>query len=202
MLSLTENTQRYKSLAGFAIFPSGAIFAYSKRYALRGVRGFISYHTEHSEAYRNRVKRGYIAFAQRIYRKAEKERTFRLLNRFVLSFCRYKGLGLAHNAFDRSNAMLALSGVFKFSVKNITHLFAVPFVDVRSPCGERFEGSARGTLGKAPLASRLPPRSRAKNTALNPAARRRRASGKSRRAGRRLRRARSRAREFRGSFRR
>jgi len=31
------------------------------------------------------------------------------------------GLGLAHIAFDRSNAMLALSGDFKFSAKNITH---------------------------------------------------------------------------------
>ena len=29
------------------------------------------------------------------------------------------GLGLAHNAFDRSNAMLALSGISKFSAKNI-----------------------------------------------------------------------------------
>ena len=38
MLSLPENTQRYKSLAGFAIFPSGAIFAFGKRNALRGAR--------------------------------------------------------------------------------------------------------------------------------------------------------------------
>ena len=30
--------QRYKSLAGFAIFPKGAIFACGKRYALRSVR--------------------------------------------------------------------------------------------------------------------------------------------------------------------
>ena len=30
------------------------------------------------------------------------------------------GLGLAHFAFVRSNAMLAFSGVFKFSVKDIT----------------------------------------------------------------------------------
>ena len=34
-------------------------------------------------------------------------------NRFVISFCRYKGLGLAHNAFDQSNAMLAHNSVFK-----------------------------------------------------------------------------------------
>ena len=38
VFSLTENTQRYKSLAGFAIFPSGAIFAFGKRDALRGAR--------------------------------------------------------------------------------------------------------------------------------------------------------------------
>ena len=42
------------------------------RYALRGVRGFISYRAERSEAYRNRVYRGYIAFAKRIYRLTEK----------------------------------------------------------------------------------------------------------------------------------
>ncbi len=43
------------------------------------------------------------------------------MNRFVLSFCRYKGLGLAHKVFDQSNAMLALSSIFKFFAKNITH---------------------------------------------------------------------------------
>ena len=42
-------------------------------------------------------------------------------NRFVISFCRYKGLGLIHKVFNRTNAMLALSGIFKFSAKNITH---------------------------------------------------------------------------------
>ena len=36
-------------------------------------------------------------------------------------FCLYKGLGLAHKVFDKTNAMLALSGIFKFSAKNITH---------------------------------------------------------------------------------
>ncbi|MBQ7223996.1 MAG: hypothetical protein IJX06_00335 [Clostridia bacterium] len=42
------------------------------------------------------------------------------MNRFVLSFCCYKGLGIAQCSFDQSNAMLALSGDFKFSAKNIT----------------------------------------------------------------------------------
>ena len=50
MLSLTENTQRYKSLVGF-----------------------ILYRTEHSEVYRNRARQGYIAFALRIYRLTKKE---------------------------------------------------------------------------------------------------------------------------------
>ena len=44
------------------------------------------------------------------------------MNRFVISFCRYKELGLARIAFDRSNAMLALSGISKFSAKNVTVL--------------------------------------------------------------------------------
>ena len=42
----------------------------------------------------------------------EKERTFRIQNRFVLSFCRYKGLDLAQKAFVRTKAMLAFSDVF------------------------------------------------------------------------------------------
>ncbi|MBE6691278.1 MAG: hypothetical protein E7590_08395 [Ruminococcaceae bacterium] len=38
MFSVKENTQRYKSLVGFAIFPLGTIFAFGKRYALWGAR--------------------------------------------------------------------------------------------------------------------------------------------------------------------
>ena len=60
VFSLTENTQRYKSPRGSAIFPLGAIFACGKRYALRGVVGFISY--------RIGAKRQYIARAKRVYR--------------------------------------------------------------------------------------------------------------------------------------
>ncbi len=37
-------------------------------------------------------------------------------------FCLYKGLVLAHKLFDQSNAMLAFSGIYKFSVKNIKHM--------------------------------------------------------------------------------
>ena len=41
-------------------------------------------------------------------------------SRNVISFCRYKGLGFAYNAFDRSNAMLVLLPKCKFSAKDIT----------------------------------------------------------------------------------
>ena len=40
-------------------------------------------------------------------------------SRNVISFCRCKGLGFAHNAFDRSNVMLALLPKCKFCVKDI-----------------------------------------------------------------------------------
>ena len=43
-----------------------------------------------------------------------------IISFYPCSFCRYKGLGLAHKVFDRSNAMLALSGISKFSAKNTT----------------------------------------------------------------------------------
>ena len=38
---------------------------------------------------------------------------------FSLSACN-RGLGLVHTVFVRTNAMLAFSGIFKFSAKNIT----------------------------------------------------------------------------------
>ena len=59
---------------------------------------------------------------QRKLHRQKKRDNISATNRFVISFCCYRGLGLAHNAFDRSNAMLALSGIVKFSAKNITHL--------------------------------------------------------------------------------
>ena len=46
-----------------------AIFA-TQAICPTGVKGFISYRAEHSEAYRNQVKRSYIAFALRIYRQS------------------------------------------------------------------------------------------------------------------------------------
>ena len=57
------------------------------------MKGLISYRTERSEVYRNRVKRGYIAFAQRIYRLTKKREDILAIKPIVLSFCLYKGLG-------------------------------------------------------------------------------------------------------------
>ena len=76
------------------------------------MKGLISYRTERSEVYRNRVKRGYIAFAQRIYRLTKKREGILAIKPIVLSFYLYKAVGLARNTFDWSNAMLALSGNF------------------------------------------------------------------------------------------
>ena len=44
--------------------------------------------------------------------KREQEYKEKLLI-FLLFFCLYRGLGLAHNAFDQTNAMLALSESFQ-----------------------------------------------------------------------------------------
>ena len=60
----------------------------------------------------------------------EKRENISATNRFVLSFCRYKGLGLAHIAFVQTNALLALSGIFKFFAKNIAHSFVFIFYSV------------------------------------------------------------------------
>ena len=50
------------------------------------MKGLISYRTERSEVYRNRVKRGYIAFAQRIYRLTKKREDILAIKPIVLSF--------------------------------------------------------------------------------------------------------------------
>jgi len=52
-----------------------------------------------------------ITFATANTSLTEKEQTYKIFVLRVCSFCRYKGLGLAPNAFDQSNAMLPLSGV-------------------------------------------------------------------------------------------
>ena len=73
VLSLTENTQRYKSLAGTI-------------YALRGVRGFISYRIGAKRQYIARAKRVYRVCLQ-TYRQAKKRDNISATNRFVISFC-------------------------------------------------------------------------------------------------------------------
>ena len=60
-----------------------------------------------------------ITFASAKTSLTEKERTFRLQTDLFSLSAYYKGLGLAHNAFDRSKAMLALLSKCKFSAKDI-----------------------------------------------------------------------------------
>ena len=91
VLSLTENTQRYKSLAGFAIYCYAMRYTLRVRYVCFANEGFISYRTEQSEVYRYRVKRGYIAFALRTFRLTEKRR-FVYYNESSLSFCLYSDM--------------------------------------------------------------------------------------------------------------
>ena len=52
--------------------------------------------------------------------RKNKSKNRRFFSFYSCSFCRYKGLGLAHSAFDRSNAMLALLSSRKFSAKDTT----------------------------------------------------------------------------------
>ena len=112
MLSLTENTQRYKSLAGFAIFPCGSDIRLHLAICPAGREGiYIISHWSEATIYRT-SKASISRLLANISpnRKKERER-FDYENRFVLSFCRYTGLGLAH---------LHLAIFFKFSAKNIT----------------------------------------------------------------------------------
>ena len=55
------------------------------------------------------------------------------------------GLGLAHNVFDGSNAMLALNGVFKFFVKNVSLFNTFYFVS------SIFDSSNLGFLTSIPF---------------------------------------------------
>ncbi|MBR2460124.1 MAG: hypothetical protein IKB34_02680, partial [Clostridia bacterium] len=84
----------------------------------------------------------YIAFAKQTYRPTEKRKHFGYeTDLFPLSAC-YKGLGfLFHKAFDRSNAMLALSEIFKFSDKNITHSAQVVFFCLNVKLGTLYVAS-------------------------------------------------------------
>ena len=83
------------------------------RYVCCANEGFISY--------RIGAKRQYIEFEQsenissgrssHIDRKKYKSKNRRIFSSYSCSFLLYKGLGLAPDAFDQSNAMLALGGV-------------------------------------------------------------------------------------------
>jgi len=99
----------------------------SARYVCYANEGFISYRID--------AQRQYIELSMaRTYRvngvdistkEKNKSKNRRIFSFYSCSFCLYKGLGLAHFAFVRTNAMLALSRVFKFSAKNFTHLLAL-----------------------------------------------------------------------------
>ena len=124
VLSLTENTHRDKSLAGFSICClRNSICLQLDMFATQ------TRDLSHIEL----VRSGNISSSSkaRTYRvngvdisTKNKSKNRRIFSFYSCSFCLYKVLGLAHNAFDRSNAMLALSGISKFSAKNITHLRA------------------------------------------------------------------------------
>ena len=45
-------------------------------------------------------------------KRKNKSKNRRIFSSYSCSFCRYMGLGLAHSAFDRSNAMLALNEIY------------------------------------------------------------------------------------------
>ena len=105
MFSVKDNTQRYKSLTGSAIFPLGAIFAYGKRYALaflakgeicqkrEGI--YIISHWSEATIYRT-SKASISRLHSKHIAKQKKEITFRLRTDLLsLSACNM-GLGLAH----------------------------------------------------------------------------------------------------------
>ena len=109
-------------------------------------KGFISYRID--------AQRQYIEFEQSenisnssfvnifheseyIDRRKNESKNRRIFSFYSCSFCLYKGLGLAHFAFVLTNAMLALSRVFKFSAKNLTHLLSVLCFTKVFPCSFR-----------------------------------------------------------------
>ena len=94
MQSVNKRIARYKSLR-ICDISMEAIFPYRKRYALRGARGFISYRIGAKRQYIARAKRVYRVCLQ-TYRPTEKRDNISDTNRFVISFCLYMGLGLAH----------------------------------------------------------------------------------------------------------
>ena len=104
----------------------------SARYAFAFLaKGEICQKREGFISYRIGAQRQYIEFEQsenissgrssHIDRKKNKSKNKGFSPFYSCSFCLYKGLGLAHFAFVRTNAMLALSRVLEFSAKNLPH---------------------------------------------------------------------------------
>ena len=108
----------------------------SARYVCCANEGFISYRID--------AQRQYIEFEQSenisnssfvnifheseyIDRRKNESKNRRIFSFYACSFCCYKGLGSAHTAFVRTNAMLALLWKCKFSAKDITLLLSFTF---------------------------------------------------------------------------
>ena len=85
--------------------------------------------------YRVRAQREHIESTKLTYRQKEKNKSKnrRIFSFYSCSFCLYKDLGLAHFAFVRTNAMLALFVECKFSDKNITPSWE-PFFHLTASC--------------------------------------------------------------------
>ena len=100
------------------------------RYVCFANEGFISYRIDVRKANGN-ISSSSTARTYRVNEvdisteRKNKSKNRRIFSFYSCSFCRYKGLGLAHSAFDQSNAMLALSSSCKFSAKDTTLFLAV-----------------------------------------------------------------------------
>ena len=96
VLSLTENTQRYKSLTGFAIFPCGSDIRLRLAICPAGREGiYIISHWSEATIYRTSK-----ASISRLLANISPNKKRADIQDFIVlrvcSFCRYKGLGLAH----------------------------------------------------------------------------------------------------------
>ena len=105
VLSLTENTHRDKSLAGFSIYACGVRYVLAHSICLLRKRGiYLISNWCVATIYRVRAKREHIEFIFRehisrkwIYRQKKKRARTEVFSPLILAlFCLYKGLGLAH----------------------------------------------------------------------------------------------------------
>ena len=91
--------------------------------------------SQHSENISNSSFVNIFHESEYIDRKKNKSKNRRIFSFYSCSFCLYKVLVLANFAFVRTNAMLALSRVLKFSAKNLTHFRLICFYSVMPEYG-------------------------------------------------------------------